>query len=154
MARDEQESQAAGTPEGHAAVAGEVARERRLRLGWTQQDAAGRAGVSLATWRLVETGGRTRYQALTAHRVARALGWPPEALADLLAGEADAEALLDAPTPGTTTPDVETTGPDGGVPAGFARRWGQLSADEQAMVVGFVEGLVARRDDEDVTGHP
>ena len=37
---------------------GDAVKDRRLALGWTQQEAADRAGVSLATWRLIELAGR------------------------------------------------------------------------------------------------
>ena len=55
---------------------GDAVKDRRLALGWTQQDAADRAGVSLATWRLIELAGRERFQELTLRGLVRGLGWP------------------------------------------------------------------------------
>src|SRR4051794_26116983 len=55
---------------------GDAVRNQRLHLGWTQQDASEHAGVSLATWRLIESAGRDRYQDLTMRGVCRAFGWP------------------------------------------------------------------------------
>lgn len=37
---------------------GELIRERRLARGWTQEDAAERAGVSVGSWRNTESGRR------------------------------------------------------------------------------------------------
>lgn len=110
-------------------------RRRRVELGRTQQDIAEQAGVSLATWRLVETAGRDRYQDLTVRGLTRALGWRPEAIDLLLAGDvADDDLLVAAPSI-----------PTADVPAGLARRWRDLSVEEQSKVEGFIEGLMANR---------
>lgn len=114
-------------------------RSRRIAEGRTQQEMAERAGVSLATWRLLETAGRTRYQDLTLRGVTRALGWGPDAIERLLDGE-DPGPQGESLRPERATDDQE-------VPVGLARRWGQLTADEQAKVLGFVEGLFASRAD-------
>jgi transcriptional regulator with XRE-family HTH domain len=114
-------------------------RSRRIAEGRTQQEMAERAGVSLATWRLLETAGRTRYQDLTLRGVTRALGWGPDAIERLLAGE--------DPGPQGESLRHERTTEDPEVPVGLARRWGQLTGDEQAKVLGFVEGLFAGRAD-------
>jgi transcriptional regulator with XRE-family HTH domain len=155
-------AKSAPTTTDRPATAGEIVRERRLRLGWTQQEASNRAEVSLATWRLIETGGRPRYQALTGHRVARALGWPPSSLTDMLAGDVDGTDLLDEAVPADPAPAGPTNAqgssqpaatPEGTpVPASFAHRWTQLTDEEQAMVSGFIEGLVARRSAVDDAG--
>ena len=102
------------------------------------------AGVSLATWRLLETAGRERYQGLTLRGVTSALGWAPDAVDQLLAGDIDPSGLVAATGPDALT-DV-TAGDD--VPVGFARRWRDLTPEERAKVLGFVDGLVAGRGDE------
>ena len=118
-------------------------RDRRLNLGWTQQEAADRAGVSLATWRLIESAGRDRYQDLTVRGVCRALGWSANTFDDIVAGG-------DAPTPeeSQTPSERPAVSPrprfDGTIPAGFARKYLELTPEEQAMVQGYVEGLAAR----------
>src|SRR5579862_7346424 len=65
---------------------GDAVKDRRLALGWTQQEAADRAGVSLATWRLIELAGRERFQELTLRGLVRGLGWPVGAIERLRAG--------------------------------------------------------------------
>lgn len=122
----------------------EAVKDRRLHLGWTQQEASDRAGVSLATWRLIESAGRDRYQDLTVRGVSRALGWPSTTFDHIVAGG-------DAPSPDEAWPPAERTPPppvraDGTVPAGFARKYLELSAEEQAMVQGYIEGLAARHE--------
>ena len=102
------------------------------------------AGVSLATWRLLETAGRERYQGLTVRGVTSALGWAPDAIDRLLAGEVDPASLVAAAGPDAMA-DV-TAGDD--VPVGFARRWRDLTPEERAKVLGFVDGLVAGRTDD------
>lgn len=120
--------------EGWSRVARTV-RRRRVELGRTQQDIAEQAGVSLATWRLVETAGRDRYQDLTVRGLTRALGWRPEAIDQLLEGDvADDDLLVPAGSPSSAE-----------VPAGLARRWSDLSPAEQSKVEGFIEGLLAGR---------
>jgi transcriptional regulator with XRE-family HTH domain len=46
------------TPAELARALGQQIRTRRLALGWTQADAASRAGVSYSTWRRLERDGR------------------------------------------------------------------------------------------------
>jgi hypothetical protein len=97
--------------------------------------------VSLATWRLVELGGRDRYQELTLRGVSKALGWPNDAMDVILAGgdPPDPTAPLEvAPNPGTFTEA-------NGLPSGFARKYLELSIEERGMVQGFIDGLMARR---------
>lgn len=48
-------------------------RERRMELGFTQQQAAERATLSLTTWNLIEVGPREQFRPLTPAQVARAL---------------------------------------------------------------------------------
>jgi transcriptional regulator with XRE-family HTH domain len=124
---------------------GHAVRNQRLHLGWTQQEAAERANVSLATWRLIESGGRDRYQDLTVRGVCRAFGWPTDAFTTILeGGEAPAVESDDRPGPGASA--TEPTSPDeSSLPAGFARKYLELTPREQAMVQGYLEGLVDRR---------
>jgi transcriptional regulator with XRE-family HTH domain len=136
---------------------GDAVKDRRLALGWTQQEAADRAGVSLATWRLIELAGRERFQELTLRGLVRGLGWPVGSVERLQAG---------GPPPGpdeTTDPppnphDLDATTParrrafdylqpEQSLPAGFARKYLDLTPEEQGMVQGFMEGLFARRGD-------
>src|SRR5689334_18570441 len=102
---------------------GDEVRRRRLSLGLTQQEAATRAGVSLSTWNLIETGGQESYRGLTLTAAARALGWrldafdrlaegvPPEDLAQVQAiaevAEARAEALPAAASGELPLPDAQ-----------------------------------------------
>lgn len=123
-----------GDDEGWIRVARAV-RHRRVELGRTQQDIAEQAGVSLATWRLVESSGRSRYQDLTVRGITRVLGWSPDAFERLLAGPVgEQDLLIESGDDGTTT-----------VPAGLADRWRDLSAGERAKVEGFIEGLLSAR---------
>jgi len=121
---------------------GRAVRDRRLHLGWTQQEAADHSGVSLATWRLVELGGRDRYQELTIRGVSKALGWPNDAMHVILDGgdPPDPTAPLDV-SPDRGGPGAEANG----LPAGFARKYLELSIEERGMVQGFIDGLMARR---------
>ena len=112
-------------------------RRRRIAEGRTQQEMAERAGVSLATWRLLETSGRDKYQDLTLRGVTRALGWGPDAIEELLAGK-DPGLQGEKLEKSSGSQEVE-------VPVGLARRWSQLTADERSKVLGFVEGLFAGR---------
>lgn len=115
---------------------GDAVRSRRLELGRTQQEIAEQAAVSLATWRLVETAGRDRYQDLTIRGLCRALGWRPDAIESLLAGDVPQEELHAELSPG----DLEAV-----VPAGLARKWHDMSPAERSKVEGFIDGLLAGR---------
>jgi len=134
---------------------GHAVRNQRLHLGWTQQEASENAGVSLATWRLIEAAGRDRYQDLTMRGVCRAFGWPNDTFPALLGG-AEPPALLDAsqlpkpappPAAAPTDPASPTVplGRDTSLPAGFARKYLTLSHREQAMLEGYLEALIDRR---------
>ncbi len=123
----------------------QAVKDRRLHLGWTQQEASDRAGVSLATWRLIESAGRDRYQDLTVRGVSRALGWSANTF-DIIVAGGDAPTNEEADTPpersvATPPPRVEGT-----IPSGFARKYLELTPEEQAMVQGYVEGLAARHE--------
>lgn len=111
-------------------------RRRRVELGRTQQEIADDAGVSLATWRLIESAGRDRYQDLTVRGVTKALGWHADAIDTLLDGEAELAELAERPSTGAVA---------GAVPAGLASRWADLTPEEQSKVAGFIEGLLAGR---------
>jgi hypothetical protein len=133
---------------------GHAVRNQRLHLGWTQQDAAEHAGVSLATWRLIEAAGRDRYQDLTMRGVCRAFQWPNDTFATLLAGGdppplVDESQLTPPPTPAaagsTAGAGTEAGGRDASLPAGFARKYLSLSHREQAMLEGYLEALIDRR---------
>jgi len=134
---------------------GEAVKDRRLELGWTQQEAADRSGVSLATWRLIESAGRERFQELTLRGLVRGLGWPVGAIEQLRAGgpAPGPEELTDpAPNPhdpaasgSTRRRAFDYLQPEQSLPAGFARKYLDLTPEEQGMVQGFMEGLFARR---------
>ena len=134
---------------------GHAVRNQRLHLGWTQQEASEHAGVSLATWRLIEAAGRDRYQDLTMRGVCRAFQWPNDTFATLFAG-GEAPPLVDAtqltppkpPATATTAPvgPAGSGGPrDASLPSGFARKYLSLSHREQAMLEGYLEALIDRR---------
>ncbi len=136
---------------------GNAVKDRRLALGWTQQEAADRAGVSLATWRLIELAGRERFQELTLRGLVRGLGWPVGSIERLRAGgpPPGPDETTDPP-PNPHDPDVATPTrrrafdylqPEQSLPAGFARKYLDLTPEEQGMVQGFMEGLFARRGD-------
>jgi transcriptional regulator with XRE-family HTH domain len=136
---------------------GDAVKDRRLTLGWTQQEAADRSGLSLATWRLIELAGRERYQELTMRGLARGLGWPVGSIERLRAGgepPGPDEVIEPPPNPHDAEP-VPTSGtrafdylqPEQSLPAGFARKYLDLTPEEQGMVQGFMEGLYARRGD-------
>ena len=134
---------------------GDAVRDRRLSLGWTQQEAADRSGVSLATWRLIELAGRDRYQELTLRGLLRGLGWPLDAVDRLRAGgtapgpdEISEPAPMPDPNPQperTRPRSFDYLHPEGALPAGFARKFLDLTPEEQAKVEGFMEGLFASR---------
>src|SRR3954465_13494660 len=114
---------------------GRAVRDRRLHLGWTQQEAADHSGVSLATWRLVELGGRDRYQDLTLRGVSKALGWPNDAMEGILAG---GDPPPGGPPPDPTapleiSPDRGTFTEANGLPSGFTRKYLELSIEERGM---------------------
>jgi transcriptional regulator with XRE-family HTH domain len=133
---------------------GLAVKDRRLALGWTQQEAADRAGVSLATWRLVELGGRERYQELTLRGLIRGLGWPVDAVDRLRAGgdpPGPDELVEPAPDPNAQADggrgrrrSFDYLQPEQSLPAGFARKYLDLTPEEQGMVQGYLEGLFAR----------
>lgn len=79
---------------------------RRSDLGLTQQAAAELALTSDQTWSLIERAARTSYRSSTLRGVARALGWPVDALPRILDGE-DPAAI------GDVDPDPEPTPPGG-----------------------------------------
>jgi len=106
-------------------------------MGRTQQEMAEAAGVSLATWRLLETAGRDRYQDLTTSGVIKSLGWSLDAFDRLLAGDVPARALLE--------PDPVDDTPSDAVPAGLARTWKELRPSERDRVQGYIDGLFASR---------
>lgn len=63
---------------------GDAVRARRLELGYTQDEAAERGGVSGTTWRNIEKANGTSYRALSLSGVCRALDWPPNAYSQIL----------------------------------------------------------------------
>lgn len=64
-------------------------RQRREQLGLSQEEAAARSGglISTANLRVVEAAGRPSLRARSVLGVARALGWPDDALARIAAGD-------------------------------------------------------------------
>ncbi len=58
------------TPFEVAQALGQQIRRRRLGIGWTQADAAGRAGVSYRTWRRLEAEGKASIDDLVRAAVA------------------------------------------------------------------------------------
>jgi transcriptional regulator with XRE-family HTH domain len=133
---------------------GDAVKDRRLALGWTQQEGADRAGLSLATWRLVELGGRQRYQELTLRGLVRGLGWPLGTIERLRAGDPPPgpdEVTEPPPNPNSLPSPLppkrrsfDFLQPEQSLPTGFARKYLELTEDEQAMVQGYIDGLLAR----------
>lgn len=75
-------------------------RDRREELGLTQNEAANRSegGVSLATWRNIETGFRPPWRRAGLLAVCRVLGWTPESIERILAGEGPEAVKLLTPS--------------------------------------------------------
>jgi transcriptional regulator with XRE-family HTH domain len=118
---------------------GALVRDRRIELGLTQEGVARDGGLSVATWRLLEQGGRDRYQQLTLSGAARALGWPHDAILRLLDGvELAALGAIDRPR--TTEPAA-----DAGAPTGLSKKWSELTAQERARVEAFIDGILSTR---------
>ncbi len=137
---------------------GDAVKDRRLALGWTQQEAADRSGVSLATWRLIELGGRERYQELTLRGLMRGLGWPRESVDRIRTGgdPPGPDEVTEPPPNPKTQPESERRRrsfeylvPEQSLPAGFARKYLDLTPEEQGMVQGYLEALFARHADRD-----
>lgn len=70
---------------------GRVIRERRESLGLAQ----GAGGVSAATWRKVEKAVDPPYRRATLVGIARALGWPDDAVDRIAAGRPPDELLVE-----------------------------------------------------------
>lgn len=137
--------------------AGERIDAVRLRRGLTQGEAADAAGVSSTSWNVV-VNGRSAVSPRTAAKIMTWCGWTPESYQRLLDGQ--------EPEPLTTWSDIEqlgATGPrsspsrsnEGALgprgdppPAGYGRRWPELSPSERAKVEAFIDGLLANRDSE------
>ncbi len=109
---------------------GRAVRDQRLQFGWTQRSAAERAGLSLATWRLVESGGRDGYQDLTIRSICRVFGWPNDAIQALLDGGL---APKDATLPETGSNSKSA------MPREYAEKYVALSESQQAMVHGYID---------------
>lgn len=118
---------------------GDCVRTRRVELRLRQEDAAEVAGISIATWRLLEGGVREGYRNSTKVAVAQALRWPQDAIDRLLAGA----------SPGALTQEAEATEAKlaGGTPFNpwLARRWSMLSRLEQKRVEAFIDEILASR---------
>lgn len=73
-------------------------RDRRMELGFTQQQAAERAALSLTTWNLIEVCPREQFRPLTLAQVARALEWPHDRIREALSDgtTATTQAVVDA----------------------------------------------------------
>ena len=61
-------------------------RDRRLQLGLRQEDAASEAGVSVATWRKVESGKVESFTSRTLAMLDRGLQWEPGSARDVATG--------------------------------------------------------------------
>lgn len=72
-------------------------RDRRASLRWTQQQAAERAGISLANWGVVEAAGRTSYRPSTLRGICIALRWSTDSIDRILRGEEPIEVPDDVP---------------------------------------------------------
>jgi transcriptional regulator with XRE-family HTH domain len=117
---------------------GVLVRARRIELGLTQEEVARDGGLSVATWRLLEQGGRDRYQQLTLSGAARALRWPHDAISRLLEGA----ALASLATVEDRTPRA---GAEQGALSGLTRKWSELTPQEQARVEAFIDGILSTR---------
>lgn len=61
-------------------------KRRRAELNLTQEAAAHQSGVSVATWRLLESAKQSAYRMLTLAAVERTLGWGLESIDEVLDG--------------------------------------------------------------------
>lgn len=94
-------------------AAGRAVAERLVELGLTQDELGHRAGVSTSTIRTLIRGRPHRFRPAKLTALSRALGWPPDGIRRLLAGEpaadlptepvAEGEARLLAGLPHTLT---------------------------------------------------
>ena len=118
---------------------GECVADRRTELHLTQQQAADAAGISKATWRLVECGYRSSYSALTLTGIARTLRWPQDAIERLRAGEDPVVLTREA-----EAAEMEMSG---GAPFSpwLARRWSMLATHEQQRVEALIDEILASR---------
>lgn len=73
---------------------GDAVRARRESQGMTQLELARAADVSDSTIRVLETARRTSYRAANLRAIARALGWPDDALDRIRAGRPADERLV------------------------------------------------------------
>ena len=78
---------------GAAQAAAAAISQRMDALGLSQQELAVRSGVSTSTIRKLQRGTQTSYQRPKLAALSRELGWAPDAVARLLAGEAPDQAL-------------------------------------------------------------
>lgn len=85
---------------------GQIVRDRRLDLGLSQVEVAGRAGVSEPAYRSLETG-RTRATDRTLSLVSKALEWPSTALRDIRDGKDGWKDLLHSSGTGADEPRSE-----------------------------------------------
>lgn len=63
---------------------GDLIRERRTHIGLRQTEIIAAAGVSIATWRLIERGAATSFRGLTLAGVEKALEWPRGTIAEIV----------------------------------------------------------------------
>lgn len=108
----------------------EQVKRRRLERGLSQRGAADAAGVSPTTWQSLELHHKSVGD-LTKAGIARALGWPIDAIDRLLDGEdpADFEAAPQAPTaPDDSWDDLKSS----------------LSEQDRAAVRAIIESLRTR----------
>ncbi|MFN8052798.1 MAG: hypothetical protein U0Q22_15240 [Acidimicrobiales bacterium] len=115
-------------------------RERRASLGLSQEETAARSGgmVSTANLRVFEGAGRPTYRGKSLVGVARALGWPDDAIERIASGEdpAGLSAAGRAPASGPST-DAVTAPAVGGVELATADQVAALRgelADQQRVL--------------------
>jgi transcriptional regulator with XRE-family HTH domain len=116
-----------------AAQAAATAITRRMdALGMSQQELAVRSGVSTSTIRKLQRGTQTSYQRPKLAALSRELGWAPDVVARLLAGEAPDEALQAASGGGRA----------GGRDDGLHERIDRLSEPDRHRVADLVDRLL------------
>lgn len=132
-----------------------VVKRRRAEMRVTQTEAAARAGISLATWNLLEGGRQEKFRPFTLRKASVGLGWPDDTLERIADGEDPDEVLAGVGTVhqghvnfrGSTTMSAEGTVmptiPDGVAFASELPDWEQWSVEEKQGVLDAVQ-LVMR----------
>lgn len=119
-------------------LVGKAVTDRMLQLGLSQADLARITGLSAITIRPFMHGQRSNSRPATTARIARALGWPPDAIRQILDGVDPAEL-------GTAPPDDDPPASDALADPdvmGIAALAGEMTPAQRARVEAYMRGLL------------